>query len=52
MTTGGDLMLVNLARATFGHAGWTERLLTGRYAWKLGEGTKNGEEWGWQSRNA
>lgn len=38
---GSDLMLINLARATLAHAGWGETLLTGRYTWKLGNGTRN-----------
>jgi len=34
-------MLINLARETYAHAGWGEKLLTGRFAWKLGDGVRN-----------
>lgn len=34
-------MLINLARATLDHAGWSEQLLTGRYTWDLGSGVRN-----------
>jgi hypothetical protein len=38
---GSDLMLINLARETYAHAGWGEKLLTGRFAWKVGDGVRN-----------
>ncbi|KAK4446469.1 amidase signature enzyme [Podospora aff. communis PSN243] len=38
---GSDLMLINLTRETFAHAGWGEKLLTGRFTWKLGDGVRN-----------
>lgn len=34
-------MLINLARETYAHAGWGEKLLTGRLTWKLGDGIRN-----------
>ncbi|KAJ5726210.1 uncharacterized protein N7483_007567 [Penicillium malachiteum] len=38
---GSDLMLINLARETLKHANWSDQLLTGRYTFKVGEGTRN-----------
>ncbi|KAK5660029.1 hypothetical protein OQA88_13497 [Cercophora sp. LCS_1] len=46
---GGDLMLVNLARETCAHAGWGEKVLTGRFTWKLGDGVRNVDDAGTKS---
>jgi hypothetical protein len=39
--SGGDLMLLNLAIAAFEKARWPTKVLTGRYAFQLGDGTRN-----------
>jgi hypothetical protein len=46
---GSDLMLINLARETYAHAGWGEKVLTGRFTWKLGDGVRNVDDAGTKS---
>lgn len=42
-------MLINLARETYAHAGWGEKVLTSRFTWKLGDGVRNVDDAGTKS---